>query len=464
MSFRELRNFTEQLRALGYTRHVSMENFRTPNFLLVADILSWLVERYDPNIDLPEDISTERDRIEFLKAACQAMSTKARIRLNPKRLYAADGYAVKELLKISSVLHQATKASLQSESEDADSKLSDFNVQSRLSEVKSARSLASEIVESGAKVYDLLGKEPATRDARKQAERFLDAVSRNMDSNAESELIEQKLREQVDGVHTSVNSYSKMNRNLDDDEKNLEAKIEKKRKELERTQVRLKSLQSVRPQYMDEYEKMEVELSTLYVVYLERFRNLEYLDHELEQLNDAEKAQLEEADAKLKVMQQKLRNDELKMLRGDDMGSDADEDDDDDDKDMSAVYGRTGGGGMPPPRMDDDMDDLGMRSAQGSSGRPSAAQAGQVRPGTVHGSMTGGLEDDDSDSADSDDSAVLENHVKASGGGAGLGGHDKDDGSSDGGQLINDDDDDGSLNSDDLLDDDGDDTVSENDF
>jgi clusterin-associated protein 1 len=33
--------------------------------------------------------------------------TKARIKLNLKKLYAADGYAVKELLKIASVLYKA---------------------------------------------------------------------------------------------------------------------------------------------------------------------------------------------------------------------------------------------------------------------------------------------------------------------------------------------------------------------
>ena len=66
-------DFTEQLRALGYSRHVSMENFRTPNFLLVADVLTWLVERYDPNIELPDDISTEQDRVAFLRTACQIM-------------------------------------------------------------------------------------------------------------------------------------------------------------------------------------------------------------------------------------------------------------------------------------------------------------------------------------------------------------------------------------------------------
>jgi clusterin-associated protein 1 len=31
------------MRALGYPRIISMENFKTPNFVLVADILFWLV-------------------------------------------------------------------------------------------------------------------------------------------------------------------------------------------------------------------------------------------------------------------------------------------------------------------------------------------------------------------------------------------------------------------------------------
>ncbi|KAG8445609.1 hypothetical protein GDO86_010403 [Hymenochirus boettgeri] len=46
MSYRELRNFTEMMRALGYPRLISMENFRSPNFALVSEILIWLVKRY----------------------------------------------------------------------------------------------------------------------------------------------------------------------------------------------------------------------------------------------------------------------------------------------------------------------------------------------------------------------------------------------------------------------------------
>ena len=107
MSFRELRQFTEMLRALGYKRTVSMDNFRTPNFELVADILSWLLKRYDPQCDLPETFTYDQDRIQLMKQAQTIMLSKGRIKINPKRMYQADGYAVKELLKIASVLYSS---------------------------------------------------------------------------------------------------------------------------------------------------------------------------------------------------------------------------------------------------------------------------------------------------------------------------------------------------------------------
>ena len=39
------------------------------------------------------------------------LTNKARIVLNPKKLYEASGYAVKELLKISNMMHKAMKSS-----------------------------------------------------------------------------------------------------------------------------------------------------------------------------------------------------------------------------------------------------------------------------------------------------------------------------------------------------------------
>lgn len=96
-------DFTETMRALGYPRMISMQSFRSPNFPLVAEILIWLVKRYrslrsnstfnflqliccfcvfsfrahryEPTMDIPTDISTETDRVLFIKAVAEFMVT-----------------------------------------------------------------------------------------------------------------------------------------------------------------------------------------------------------------------------------------------------------------------------------------------------------------------------------------------------------------------------------------------------
>jgi clusterin-associated protein 1 len=70
MSYRELRNFTEILRSLGYHRNISIENFRDPNFELVADVLYWFALRYDPKADITDDIDTRDDRVKFIRQIC----------------------------------------------------------------------------------------------------------------------------------------------------------------------------------------------------------------------------------------------------------------------------------------------------------------------------------------------------------------------------------------------------------
>jgi clusterin-associated protein 1 len=59
---------------------------------------------------LPEDIATEAQRVKLLTTTAELLLTKARLRLNIKRLYAADGSAVAELLKLAELLHKATRA------------------------------------------------------------------------------------------------------------------------------------------------------------------------------------------------------------------------------------------------------------------------------------------------------------------------------------------------------------------
>lgn len=309
MSYRELRNFTEAMRALGYPRLISVENFRTPNFDLMADILQWLTQRYDPSIDLPKISSgntTEADRVAFVKSVASAVHAKAQIKLNTKKLYSSDGYAVQELLKLATLLHAAAKESSarsRTASEDPDSEIAAPLVLS--GEERQIRSLGVEVTGMGATIHSLLVVEPELRDAR------MKAITRLLDSDD----VERDIKRTINTINSQMKELADNLENLAADEANLETKIERKKTDLERGQNRLKSLQSVRPPFMDEYERLEVELKKLYNIYLERFRNVEYLENELEKYNREEQEKLEESEKVLKHMQTRIREEEMTMLR-----------------------------------------------------------------------------------------------------------------------------------------------------
>ena len=75
-------------------------------------MLVWLVKRFEPSADPPTDVDTEQDRVILVRTIVQFMATKAHIKLNPKKLYQSDGYAVKELIKVASILYSAMKINI----------------------------------------------------------------------------------------------------------------------------------------------------------------------------------------------------------------------------------------------------------------------------------------------------------------------------------------------------------------
>ncbi|KAJ7390189.1 Clusterin-associated protein 1 [Desmophyllum pertusum] len=320
MSYRDLRNFTEMMRALGYPRLISMENFRSPNFALVAEVLMWLVKRYDPNVELPMDVDTEQDRVLFIKSVAQFMATKAHIKLNTKKMYGADGYAVKELLKVTSVLYSAMKTNAGSEAaEESNVSSLTFDISSRISDLKASRQLASEITSRGAALYDLLGREVELRELRTSA------IAKPLELNE----LENGIKKSVISVKDDIKKTNQMLDNIASDEANLEAKIDKKKQELERNQKRLRSLETVRPAYMDEYEKLEEDLKKVYETFMEKHRNLSYLEQLLDDINRAERVRFEESEATLRNMQ--TNDDEGRVIgTGDELGELDDEGDEED--------------------------------------------------------------------------------------------------------------------------------------
>ncbi|XP_060559820.1 clusterin-associated protein 1-like isoform X2 [Ruditapes philippinarum] len=377
MSYRDLRNFTEMMRALGYVRLISMENFRNPNFPLVAEVLKWLVKRYDPSADINGDTDTEQDRIIFIKSVAEFMATKAHIKLNTKKLYQADGYAVKELIKVTSVLYNAMKtntADTADMGDEEDSSPVSFDISSRISELKEARRLASEITSKGAGLYDLLGKEVDLREQRTIV------IAKQLEINE----VEHSLAASIKAVENEIRKTLNMLDNVASDEANLEAKIEKKRNELERNQKRLQTLQSVRPAYMDEYEKLEEDLQKLYDAYLIRFRNLTYLESQLEDYNRLEQDKFEETEEALKKMANRLKSDDKETFFLDHKRAGSDDDDDDESS------------GSEDDDDDDDLEGGGRPIARRN--RPDAAGAG----GRVKGNMMGDISEESDDSGDSD--------------------------------------------------------------
>ncbi|NXO28770.1 CLUA1 protein, partial [Cisticola juncidis] len=297
-------DFTEMMRTLGYPRIISLENFHTPNFMLVAEVLLWLVKRYEPQSDIPGDVETEQDRVFFIKAVAQFMATKAHIRLNTKRLYQADGHAVKELLKVT-LLYGATQGGAPTDPPEEDSTQFKFDLDSKIADLKAARQLTSEITSKGAVLYDLLGKEVELREARTES------IARPLEINED----EKVMKIAINNVLEEVQKTKDMLNNVTLDEANLEAKIEKRKLELERSQKRLQTLQSVRPAFMDEYEKIEKQLQKQYSTYLEKFRNLTYMEQLLDEQRRTEQEMFEEAANMLRLIQNRLKEEEQHLLK-----------------------------------------------------------------------------------------------------------------------------------------------------
>lgn len=98
------------------------------------------------------------------------------------------------------------------------------------------------------------------------------------------------------------------------DESELLNKLTRRKQELERSEKRLKGIANVKPEYQEEYERLEAELERFYTVYVEKFTNIDYLEHELDMYNlkDSHRRQLQqEIIDKFKSQQKKAEKEEI---------------------------------------------------------------------------------------------------------------------------------------------------------
>jgi len=121
------------------------------------------------------------------------------------------------LLKIAGALYKAHK-SIQDPNFSSEQPKPVFNA--RLNDVKNTRSLASEITEKGALLFDLLGEERELGVERQQCLRFLDSISNNLNSHNDQQFLEQKLNELLKSASENTRSLEKQCEDLESDKKN----------------------------------------------------------------------------------------------------------------------------------------------------------------------------------------------------------------------------------------------------
>eukprot|EP00892_Ulva_mutabilis_P007569 jgi/Ulvmu1/5184/UM021_0201.1 len=307
MSYREVRRLCERMRALGCKQVVSMENFRTPNFELVAELLFWLLKRYDPGTTVQDDIDTQSERMRFLESVAQALYIKARLKLNIKRLYAADGKAVPELLKLTDLLFVASQqAHTDAEELTRNTDLALEALGHLETTMKAARVAASDIQLVGERIYAHLGKEA---DLLRNRQQILAHQADKVDvSRAIQEAIDQLVEEDAQ-LHVKMSQIDVQKTENGD-------KLRRKQTERERIEQRLLQMKNVKSPYQDELDSLLHELQTVNNMYVLKFRSLEYLDEELGKIRKDEDARIKAEELKLERLRQQIEDQDWKLMRG----------------------------------------------------------------------------------------------------------------------------------------------------
>lgn len=128
-------------------------------------------------------------------------------------------------------------------------------------EIRKIRNLSTELTAHGVSMYDLISKETINKESRSQFAKPL-----------ELNVVEKMLKSSIATLKNQLTTgLSTIDGQLTE-KTNLESKIQRKESELERTSHRLATLQRIRPAYLEEFEKIEVQMKDLYMQYTIRIR------------------------------------------------------------------------------------------------------------------------------------------------------------------------------------------------
>ncbi|CAO1399632.1 unnamed protein product, partial [Diamesa tonsa] len=228
------------------------------------------------------------------------------IKLNPRKLYASNSATAKELLKVTTALLDSPK-SVQLDNEQIISFEESFS-NDQINLIRKIRGLSSELTSLGVTMYDLIAKEAVNKETRTQ-------YSKPMELN----FVEKSLKHSISTMKSQLNAAKMTMENQIAENGNLDVKIQRKQSELDRTAHRLVTLQRIRPAYLEEFEKIELNLKELYNQYTIRIKCLDALRNFITNNNSPTSVS----------PMQKIQDSSIPMLPEEGLTDDEDEDDDD---------------------------------------------------------------------------------------------------------------------------------------
>lgn len=264
MSYSEIKRFTITLTQLGYTKPISMDAFRVPNFNQLADILHFLIMQIVPSAKLSNVVNTVEDRVYFITTAVSLLQSNFCIRLNPKRLYAADINAVRELVKITDEVAaymnidppQTTSATF-----------TDLPTMAN-----SLRNQSSELIKKSTDLLLALKQYGDTAPANLQTALTRQPEVRQLQNavQARISILEEEIAKYTDELQT--NKREKIH---------MQELLTQKQADLSRMLDRVESMRMTRPPYLIELENAEMELTRIHQEYAKKHRSLSYLESQL---------------------------------------------------------------------------------------------------------------------------------------------------------------------------------------
>jgi succinate dehydrogenase/fumarate reductase flavoprotein subunit len=134
---------------------------------------------------------------------------------------------------------------------------------------------------------DLLDKEKGLKQARDQANEYLDKITSNYD-NSKDEEVEKKIMSILTGQEKALEQLDSHVNDLKKVQNEISQELQIKKEELNRSEKRLESIQHASPSHQSELYQYENELSNIYKIYVEKIRNHDYLQSKLEKYQKLE--------------------------------------------------------------------------------------------------------------------------------------------------------------------------------